>query len=181
MDKNMLLLKVLIQLISLYRAISILIFILFYKVIPNEINSFLLITAISSDLLDGYLAKKFHLMTTGGKLLDLFSDKYLNCISIIFLIIEQYKLFPLLLILTKEIFVLSFRSITVDGKFIIATNRTIGGIMSGTLWLAVFLHINNMYLSLIGSIINILGILNFFYLAYKIFSNIPNLKKAFKS
>lgn len=177
----MLLLKILIQLISLYRAISILIFILFYKVMPNEINSTLLITAISSDLLDGYLAKKFHLMTTGGKLLDLFSDKYLNCISIIFLIIEQYKLFPLVLILTKEIFVLSFRSISVDGKFIIATNRTIGGIMSGALWLAVFLHINNMYLSLIGYIINILGILNFFYLAYKIFSNISDLKKAFKS
>lgn len=148
---------------------------------PNEINSTLLITAISSDLLDGYLAKKFHLMTTGGKLLDLFSDKYLNCISIIFLIIEQYKLFPLVLILTKEIFVLSFRSISVDGKFIIATNRTIGGIMSGVLWLAVFLHINNMYLSLIGYIINILGILNFFYLAYKIFYNISDLKKAFKS
>lgn len=181
MNKDMLLLKILIQLISLYRAISILIFILFYKVIPNEINSTLLITAVSTDLLDGYLAKKFHLMTTGGKLLDLFSDKYLNCISIIFLIIEQYKLFPLVLILTKEIFVLSFRSISIDGKFIIATNRTIGGIMSGTLWLAVYLHINNMYLSLIGYMINILGILNFFYLAYKIFFNISDLKKAFKS
>lgn len=181
MDKNMLYLKVLIQLISLYRAISILIFILFYKVIPNEVSYLLLITAISSDFLDGYLARKFNLITTGGKLLDLFSDKYLNCISIIFLIIEHYKILPLLLILTKEIFVLSFRSITIDGKFIITTNRTLGGIMSGTLWLAVFLHINNIFALLIGDLIFILGLLNFIYLAYKIFSNISNLKKVFKS
>lgn len=181
MSKNKLLLKVLIQLISLYRAISILIFILFYKVIPNEISSLLLLTAISSDLLDGYLARKLNLITTGGKLLDLFSDKYLNCISIIFLIIEHYKLLPLLLILAKEIFVLSFRSITIDGKFIIATNRTLGGIMSGTLWLAVFLHINNMFLSLIDGLIILLGLLNTLYLTYKIFSNISNLKKVFKN
>ena len=181
MGKNMSLLKVLIQLISLYRAISIFIFILFYKVIPNEISSLLLITAISSDILDGYLARKYNLITTGGKLLDLFSDKYLNCISIIFLIIEHYSLLPLLIILTKEIFVLSFRSITIDGKFIITTNRTLGGLMSGTLWLAVFLHINNIFLSLIGHLIILLGLLNLLYLAYKIFSNISNLKNVFKN
>ncbi len=175
------LLKILIQLISLYRAISMLIFILFYKVISNEASSFLLITAIFSDILDGYLARKYHLMSTGGKLLDLFSDKYLNCILIIFLIIEHYRMLPLLIILTKEIFVLSFRSITIDNKFIIATNRTLGGIMSGTLWLTAFLHINNIFTSLIESIIIILGILNFFYLVYKIFSNISDLKRAFKS
>lgn len=76
---------------------------------------------------------------------------------------------------------LSFRSITIDGKFIIATNRTLGGIMSGTLWLAVFLHINNIFTPLIETMIIILGLLSFIYLVYKIFSNISNLKKAFKS
>ena len=177
----MFLLKILIQLISIYRAVSILIFILFYTVNPNELNSFLLITAISSDFLDGYLAKKFKLTSKGGKLLDLFSDKYLNCISIIFLIIEQYSLFPLLLILTKEIFVLSFRSIEIDGKFIISTNRILGGIMTGTLWLAVFLHINKIFLNTINIIVVILGISNLIYLIYKIVANISELKKAFKS
>lgn len=177
----MLLLKILIQLISIYRAVAILIFIMFYSVIPNELNSILLITAISSDLLDGYLAKKFKLTTTGGKLLDLFSDKYLNCILIIFLIIEHYPLFPLVIILTKEIFVLSFRSIEIDGKFIIPTNRTLGGIMSGTLWLAVFFHINYRCILTVNSIVIILGIANFLYLVYKIASNFTDLKKAFKS
>ena len=182
MNKNMLLLiKILIQLISLYRAISILIFILFYKIMSNGITSLLLITAIASDLLDGYLAKKFKLTSTGGKLLDLFSDKYLNCISIIFLIIEGYKLLPLLMILTKEIFVLSFRSISINGNFIITTNRYLGGIMSFTLWLAVILHINNAPISVVDVLVIILGLLNFLYLVYKIFSNISNLKKVFKN
>ena len=177
----MFIIKVFIQLISIYRAVIMLVFILFYTTLPNELCSFFLITAILSDLLDGYLAKKFKLTTTGGKLLDLFSDKYLNCISIIFLIIEGYLLLPLLLILTKEIFVLSFRSIEIDGKFIISTNRLLGGIMSGILWLAVFFHINKIFLFIINDIIIILGLLNFIYLIYKIMSNISNLKKVFKN
>ncbi len=155
-------------------------FILFYTVFPNEVNSFILITAISSDLLDGYLAKKFNLSTTGGKLLDLFSDKYLNCISIVFLIIEGYPLLPLLAILTKEIFVISFRSIEVKGTFIISTNRTTGGIMSGTLWLSVFFHTNQIIPAIITKIVILLGISNFLYLIYKIVTNISNLKKVFQ-
>ena len=177
----MLLLKVIIQLISIYRAVSIFIFILFYTVILNEINSFLLITSILSDLLDGYLAKRFKLTTTGGKLLDLFSDKYLNCISVIFLIIEQYPLLPLLMILTKEIFVLSFRSIEINGKFIISTNRIIGGFMSGILWSTVFLHINHVSSFTINGIVITLGIFNFLYLIYKIVVNISSLEESFKN
>ncbi len=175
----MVFLKVFIQLISIYRAGAMLSFILFYTITSNEINSILLITAITSDILDGYLAKKYKLTSTGGKLLDLFSDKYLNCISIIFLIIEQYSLLPLLLILTKEIFVLSFRSIQIDGDFLISTNRTIGGVMTGLLWFTVFLHINKIFVSAINIIVTILGILNFLYLIYKIAKNMSKLKKSF--
>ena len=173
--------KVTIQLISIYRAVCMLIFILFYTVNSKQLNSFILITAITSDILDGYLAKKFHLETTGGKLLDLFSDKYLNCISIIFLIIENYPLLPLIIILTKEIFVLSFRSIEMDGKFIISTNRILGGILSGTLWMVVFLHINKLNIFSIRIVIILLGISNLLYLIYKIASNLSNLKKVFKT
>lgn len=174
-------LKIIIQLISIYRAVAMFIFILFYTVIPNEINILLLVTAILSDLLDGYLAKKFNLTTKGGKLLDLFSDKYLNCISIIFLIIEKYPLVPLLIILTKEIFVLSFRSIEINGTFIIATNRLCGGIMSGTLWATVVFHICSINIISINIIVIILSVANLIYLIYKIVSNISNLKEAFKS
>ena len=173
--------KILIQLISIYRAVAMLTFILFYTIMSNATNSFILITAIASDLLDGYLAKKYDLMTKGGKLLDLFSDKYLNCISVIFLIIEGYPLLPLLMVLTKEIFVLSFRSIEIDGKFVIATNRTLGGIMSGTLWVVVFFHINHVFFPVLEKSIVILGALNLIYLIYKIISNISNLKEVFRS
>lgn len=158
-----------------------LVFVMFYTVIPNEINSVILTTAILSDLLDGYLAKKYQLTSIGGKLLDLFSDKYLNCISIIFLIVEGYPLLPLLIILTKEIFVLSFRSIEVNGKFIISTNRIVGGIMTGTLWFIVLLHVNKKFLSGIKNTIIVLGVLNLLYLLYKIVSNISNLRSIFKS
>lgn len=173
-------LKIVIQLISIYRAVAISVFVLFYAVLSNGINSLILITAISSDLLDGYLAKKYKLTSTGGKLLDLFSDKYLNCILIIFLIVEGYSIFPLLLVLAKEIFVLSFRSIVIDGKFVISTNRVLGGIMSGSLWVVAFLHINNFLVFACNNIIMTLGVLNLLYLIFKIVSNFTNLKKVFK-
>ncbi len=174
------LLKILIQAITIYRAVAIFMFIMFYAILPNQINSVLLITAVTSDFLDGYLAKKYKLTSMGGKLLDLFSDKYLNCISIIFLIIQGYALLPLLMILTKEIFVLSFRSVAIDGKFIISTNRNIGGIMTATLWFTVFFHINSIFISAINVIVMILGISNFIYLIYKIVSNFSNIKIVFK-
>ena len=155
-------------------------FVLFYRSLSNEVNSLILITAISSDLLDGYLARKFHLATTGGKLLDLFSDKYLNCISVIFLIIEEYPLLPLLAILTREIFVLSFRSIKINGAFVISTNRLLGGIMTGMLWLIVFFHVNHILFFAIKEVVIFLGIVNFFYLIYKVVSNISNLKMVFQ-
>lgn len=177
----MFVLKIIIQLISLYRAIAMLFFIMFYTIMPCYVNLILLITAITSDLLDGYLAKKYKLTSIGGQLLDLFSDKYLNCISIIYLIIEGFPMLPLLFILTKEIFVLSFRSIKINGEFIISTNRTIGGFMTGILWGIVFLHTGNINFIPLTILINILGTLNLIYLLYKIYSNYNNLKKVFKN
>lgn len=176
----MTMLKIIIQIISLYRAGAILFFIMFYTVMPCEINLILLTTAILSDLLDGYLAKKYNQTSVGGQLLDLFSDKYLNCISVIYLIVEHFPVFPLLLILTKEIFVLSFRSIKVDGHFVISTNRIIGGTMSGMLWIIVFLHTGNIKFFNLVFFVKILGVLNFVYLIYKIFANYNNLKQIFK-
>ena len=176
----MLYLKILIQLISIYRAVSISVFILFYPILPSEINSIILTTAAFSDLVDGYLARKFQLATIGGKLLDLFSDKYLNCVSLIFLIIEGYPLLPLIVILFKEIFVLSFRSIEIDGAFIVSTNRTLGGILSGILWLTVLLHINYFSSDILNDLLLVLGIINFFYLVYKIVANFSNLKIVFQ-
>lgn len=174
-------LSITIQIISIYRALAMFTFISFYTVFSKEFSSFLLLTSLFSDILDGYLARKFGLTSVGGKLLDWFSDKYLNCICVIFLIIENYPLIPLLIILTKEIFILSFRSITINGKFIIESNRTIGGIMTGLLWMNVFLSLNSFFLNYIGYIVSFLGVINFLYIFYKIKSNLTMLKHIFKS
>ncbi len=172
---------ILVQTISIYRAISIFLFILFYKSFSNFSNSIILITSISSDILDGYLSRKFKVASVGGQLLDLFSDKYLNLITIIYLIIENYPLLPLLLIITKEIFVLSFRSIKLNGKFILKTNRILGGTLSFSLYSIVIFSINSLYTSLVPYFIYILGFLNLIYLIYKISINFSDIKKIFKS
>ncbi len=168
-----------IQFLSLYRAICAFVFILFYRADAIVFNNVLIISAITSDYIDGYLAKKFELQTEGGALLDLFSDKYLNLIAIIFLITENYSLLPLLFVITKEIFVISFRSIKIDDEFIISTNRYIGGCMSGFLYIIVVLHINNLLIFPLNNFIYALGISNFIYLIYKIKRSFNKLKLVF--
>ncbi len=174
-------LKIIIQCISISRAALMFVFIIYYKKLNIEINTFILVTAFLSDIADGHLARKYKLTTLGGKLLDLFSDKYLTCIIIIFLIIEDYCLFSLLLILTKEIFIISFRSITIEGHSLIITNRLIGGFLAGALWITSILHINNIFLNYINIYIFVLGLFNFVYFAFKIYINISSLKEIFKT
>ena len=174
------LLKIIIQLISLYRAVSLFVFIILSPLMSVTVNTFLLITAASSDLLDGYLARKFDLTTEGGRLLDLFSDKYLNCILTVYLIIEQYAKLPLIIILTKELFILSFRSIKINNQFVILTNRVLGGLMTLMLLLTVIMHINNLFMTYLSVFVHLLGLFNFIYLLYKIGSNASRIKEAFK-
>lgn len=174
-------LKIFIQLISMYRSFAMFFFILYYTKNSNLLNSFIIISAILSDSIDGFLARKYHLESIGGQLLDLFSDKYLTFISILFLIIQEYPLFPLLIILTKEIFVLSFRSITLNGEFVISTHRKIGGLLSGTLWITLLLEINDLFIPILKYVIWSIGICNFIYVFYKISFNHNKLKQVFKS
>lgn len=173
--------KITIQLISIFRAIAAFAFILYFNYIPEIMNTILISLALFSDLLDGYLAKKYQLKSTGGQLLDLFSDKYLNCIAIIYLIVEGEPLLPLILILTKEIFILSFRSLKVNGQFVITTNRKIGGFFTASLFLIMILKLNKLLLMYLKIAIYILGIANVIYLIYKIISNRKLLWEVFKN
>ncbi|MEI4380309.1 CDP-alcohol phosphatidyltransferase family protein [Streptococcus suis] len=173
--------KILIQLISLFRALAAFVFILYHGYLSEIISTCLILTALFSDLLDGYLAKKYKLESTGGQLLDLFSDKYLNFIAIIYLILAGLPLLPLVLVLTKEIFVLSFRSLKINNQFIISTNRVVGGCFTAFLFLILTLQINKLLLKYLPVGVLFLGITNLFYLIYKIMTNRKLLRDVFKN
>lgn len=172
-------LKILAQAIRIYRAAAMMIFILFYAKVPNEVLSLLLITALLSDLLDDYLAEKLKFTTTSSRLLGLFSGRYLNCISVIFLMVREYPVLPLIIILTKEIFILSFRDVEIDGTPVITTNRVLGGVMSAALWFAVFCNVNSLLTGKIYPYIVFLSIVSFVHVTYALLSNARSLRKVF--
>ncbi len=173
--------KLTVQLISLFRAMCAFIFIIYHPALPSIHCTLILLGAVISDIADGFISRKYKVTSIGGGLLDLFSDKYLNCILVIFLIVENYQIIPLILIITKEIFILSFRSLTIDGQTILPTDKFWGGSMTFLLFLIVIFHLNNILSPYIDIFILNLGILNFIYIFYKIIKNLDKFDQIFKT
>ena len=95
---------------------------LFYR----KIGYIICITAGLSDLLDGYLARKYQLITTFGKLVDPLTDKIFTVSC--FVILVEYQIVPAwitILILTREFAVTGLRSIAAN-KGVILTAAQLG-------------------------------------------------------
>ena len=66
------------------------------------------IVACATDLLDGYIARKYHLITSEGVLLDPLADKLMAIFAIIsFTVTGVLPLFVLIVILSKELLMIS--------------------------------------------------------------------------
>ena len=66
------------------------------------------IIACATDLLDGYIARKYHLITSEGALLDPLADKLMAVFAIIsFTVTGVLPLFVLIVILLKELMMIS--------------------------------------------------------------------------
>lgn len=92
------------------------------------ISSILFLLAMFTDILDGIIARKFHLITKLGAFLDPLADKLILILYFIFL--QNYGIYPLWLLLVffgREMIVDGFRS------FAVSQNVYVGAIKSGKL------------------------------------------------
>ncbi len=83
------------------------------------------ILASLTDLLDGYLARRDHLVTTFGKFVDPLADKLLVCSALI-CFVEQ-KLLPawmVIIIISREFIISGFRLIASDKGVVIAAGMS---------------------------------------------------------
>lgn len=83
---------------------------------PGRLNSFFagLFFGIASitDILDGYYARKYGIITTLGKFLDPLADKLLNCLTMICLIpLERIPIWVVLIVISRELAVTGLRGI----------------------------------------------------------------------
>jgi CDP-diacylglycerol--glycerol-3-phosphate 3-phosphatidyltransferase len=121
----------LVQSISVFRILATLCFALlaFNSVSKQGVFS-LYCFALVSDLLDGYLARRWHAVTYFGRVMDLVADKSLTIVSLLYAAERGISLFPLALIVTRETITLGLRLVQIEGKQILRTNRIFGGLMA---------------------------------------------------
>lgn len=93
--------------------------------VTSYITAVVFLAAVLTDLLDGYLARRFNLVTTLGRFLDPLADKLLNMAALIMLIpLGRVEAWVAFLILGREIAVTGLRGIAAaDGIVISASSR----------------------------------------------------------
>lgn len=83
----------------------------------------LFITASLTDLLDGYIARKYNLVTNFGKFMDPLADKLLVCAAMICLVeTGQLAAGIVILIISREFIISGFRLIASDNGVVIAAS-----------------------------------------------------------
>jgi phosphatidylglycerophosphate synthase len=105
-----------------------------FQSVPSGLLTGIYVAAAASDLIDGYVARRFGVASYFGTVLDLIGDKSLTLVSVIYAGIRGVPMFPLAVIATREIVVLGMRLVSVEGSQLLPTSRMFGGTMAAALW-----------------------------------------------
>lgn len=81
------------------------------------------VLASATDCLDGYLARKYHLITDFGKFMDPLADKLLVCSAIICMVeLGRLEAWIVIVIIAREFIISGFRLIAAENGVVIAAN-----------------------------------------------------------
>ena len=95
----------------------------FFEGYGNYIALVIFIVASLTDLLDGKIARKYHLVTNFGKFMDPLADKLLVCSALICLIeLGQLPAWMVIVIISREFSISGFRLVASDKGVVIAAN-----------------------------------------------------------
>ena len=125
----------LVQSISITRIVATLLFAgLAFKNISHVLLSLLFGTAVVTDLIDGYLARKLQVQTQLGQVIDLVADKSLTTVSLLYAAACGVDILPIAIIAMRDIIMIGMRLVIVQGTQLLPTNRLFGGAMALLLW-----------------------------------------------
>jgi len=83
------------------------------------------VIASLTDALDGYIARKYNLVTNFGKFMDPIADKILVCSAMIALIeLGDITAIAVIIIIAREFIISGFRLVASDGGLVIAASKT---------------------------------------------------------
>ena len=113
--------------LTMFRVILIPFFIVFLLVPITPFDKWIalgiFIVASLTDLLDGYIARKYNLVTNFGKFMDPLADKLLVCSALICLIeLDRIPSWMVIIIIAREFVISGFRLIASDNGVVIAAS-----------------------------------------------------------
>lgn len=105
----------------------------FQPISTSALLAIYILTA-STDLADGFLARRWQQATFFGSIIDILSDKALTIVSLLYAAEHGIAFFPLAVIATREAVVLGMRAVVIDGRPVLATSRLFGAVLAIVLW-----------------------------------------------
>lgn len=130
------------------------------------IATIIFIAASLTDFLDGYLARKWNLVSNFGKIMDPFADKLLVLTALIYLAIEgTIPGWIVIIIIGRELLVTSLRALAADNGVILAA-RNLGKYKTATqmfsiIFLTLGIHLIGMILLYIAVALTIISLVDY--------------------
>jgi len=167
--------------LTTFRVLCIPIFVVFMLIESIPYNYYLaaivFIVASITDLFDGKIARKYHLVTNFGKFMDPLADKMLVSAALICLTPKMIPSWVVIIIISRELFISGFRMLAADQGIVLAAGWW-GKFKTAFSMVMIIVLIVNTPLN--NSVLYIIGqILIWISLALTIISMIDNVSKNF--
>ena len=169
--------------LTIFRVILVPVFLIFllgpFGYWSNIVAAIVFIVASATDMLDGYIARKYNMITNFGKFMDPLADKLLVCSALIALVdFDKVAAWIVIIIIAREFIISGFRLIAADNGVVIAASywgkfkTTFQMIMIILLILDLnypFSGVVNMVVTYIALILTVVSLIDYIVKNYKIF------------
>lgn len=136
------------NILSVIRIILVLVFVVVFFLPISKIWALIVfLTAGATDVVDGFLARKFNWITDLGKILDPFADKLMQCTVLVCLCIENVvPIWFLLIFFAKEIMTLLLGFIAIRRRSVVVVSKWYGKASVCLFYATIFLAVIFRYL-----------------------------------
>lgn len=160
------------NILTLFRLFLIPVFVIvFFSTLPLKYSILIFLIAGFTDILDGYIARRYNLITKWGIVLDPLADKLMLLTVLACLVIKHYiPVLVLIIIACKEIFMIMSGILLYTNGTVIPSN-VYGKLASLLFYISIFILMFNeqlgIYMLYISVVSSIIALVNYFVVYYK--------------